>query len=151
MRRNIPKTMNGSSSRTTAKLVCLPFHPSTQLTLNHPNRLKFHTMYLPGTIGISEFAANALGDVVYIELPALDTEIHAGDTIGAVESVKSASDILTPLSGKVVAKNDFLEEKPGFINKEPEGKGWIARIEVVPGEEVEGLMGREEYRKFTEE
>lgn len=67
-----------------------------------------------------------------------------------MESVKSASDILTPISGKVVAKNDLLEEKPATINKSPEGEAWIAKLEVRPGE-VEGLMGEEEYRKFTEE
>ncbi len=64
--------------------------------------------------------------------------------------MKSASDILTPRSGKVVAKNDLLEEKPGVINKYPESDGWIAKIEVGKGE-VEGLMGPEEYRKLTEE
>lgn len=103
-----------------------------------------------GTIGISTYAAKALGDVVYIELPTLDTEISAGDTIGAVESVKSASDIQSPLAGKVIATNDVLEAKPGTINEAPEGKGWIAKLEVGQ-EEVKGLMNGEEYRKFTEE
>ncbi|MCJ1429672.1 glycine cleavage system H-protein subunit [Sticta canariensis] len=103
-----------------------------------------------GTIGISTYAAKALGDVVFVELPALDTEVSAGDTLGAVESVKSASDILSPLGGKVIAKNDLLEEKPGTINKAPEGEGWIARIEVGDSE-VLGMMDGEEYRKFTEE
>lgn len=66
-----------------------------------------------------------------------------------MESVKSASDILTPISGKVIAKNDLLEDKPATINKSPEGEAWIAKIEVGDGE-VEGLMAEEEYRKFTE-
>ena len=87
---------------------------------------------------------------MYIELPTLDTEISAGDTIGAVESVKSASDVLSPIAGKVIATNEVLEVKPGIINKAPEGEGWIAEIEVGKGE-VEGLMDGEEYRKFTEE
>lgn len=87
---------------------------------------------------------------MYIELPTVDTEISAGDTIGAVESVKSASDILSPLTGKVIATNDLLEEKPGTINKAPEGEGWIAQIEVGEGE-VQGMMDGKEYRKFTEE
>ncbi|KAI4114407.1 MAG: hypothetical protein LQ338_008011 [Usnochroma carphineum] len=104
-----------------------------------------------GTIGISHYAASALGDVVYVELPALDLEVSAGDSIGAVESVKSASDIMTPVSGKIIAANEKLEEKPGTINKGPEDEGWIARIEVGDAKEVEGLMGLEEYRKFTEE
>lgn len=105
----------------------------------------------PGTIGITTYAASALGDVVYVELPALDLEVSAGDSIGAVESVKSASDIMTPVSGTIVATNETLEEKPGTINKGPEGEGWIARIRVADAAEMEGLMGGEEYRKFTEE
>lgn len=88
---------------------------------------------------------------MYVELPTLELEVSAGDSIGAVESVKSASDIMTPVSGKIIQANDVLQEKPGTINKEPEGEGWIARIEVKDGKEVEGLMGVEEYRRFTEE
>ncbi|KAL8661323.1 MAG: hypothetical protein Q9202_005688 [Teloschistes flavicans] len=106
-----------------------------------------------GTIGVTYFAASALGDVVYVELPTLDLSVSAGDSIGAVESVKSASDIMTPITGKVVATNEKLEVKPGLINEGPEGEGWIARIEV--GEdgrgEMGGLMGKEEYTAFTEE
>lgn len=86
---------------------------------------------------------------MYIELPILDTEISVGDTIGAVESVKSASDLLSPLAGKVIATNEMLEQKPGTINQAPEGEGWIAKIEVGEGE-APGLMNGEEYRKFTE-
>ncbi|KAI9827757.1 MAG: glycine cleavage system H-protein subunit [Thelocarpon impressellum] len=104
-----------------------------------------------GTIGISTYAAKALGDVVYVELPTPDLSVSAGDAIGAVESVKSASDILTPVSGTVLEANSALEEKPGTINKGPEAEGWIARIEVADASEVEGLMGGEEYAKFTEE
>ncbi|KAL9035314.1 MAG: hypothetical protein Q9214_006641 [Letrouitia sp. 1 TL-2023] len=106
-----------------------------------------------GTIGITTYAAKALGDVVFVELPTLDLEVSAGDAIGAVESVKSASDIMSPISGRVVERNELLEEKPGTINRGPEAEGWIARIEVGEGVvgEVEGLMGEEEYRKFTEE
>ncbi|KAL9629547.1 MAG: hypothetical protein Q9204_005209 [Flavoplaca sp. TL-2023a] len=104
-----------------------------------------------GTIGITHYAASALGDVVYVELPTLDLEVSAGDTIGAVESVKSASDIMTPVKGKIVATNEKLEEKPGTINKGPEGEGWIARIQVGDAKEIEGLMGLDDYRKHTEE
>ena len=120
----------------------LPHSPSTPL--NHPP--------FPGTIGISTYAAKSLGDVVYVELPTLEQEVAAGDSIGAVESVKSASDILTPVAGTVVEANAVLEEKPATINSGPEGEGWIARIRVKDGgKEVEGLMGAEEYRKFTED
>ncbi|KAF4308375.1 Glycine cleavage H-protein [Botryosphaeria dothidea] len=104
------------------------------------------------TLGVSNYAANALGDVVFVELPVEDTEFAAHDAIGAVESVKSASDILTPLAGKVIEVNRALEEKPATINKSPEGDGWIAKLELAEGADPnEGLMSTEEYKKFTEE
>lgn len=106
---------------------------------------------LAGTIGITSYAAKALGDVVYVELPTADTSVAAGDTIGAVESVKSASDILSPVAGTVVEANAALEETPGLINRSPEGEAWIARVKVESVEEVDGLMGEDEYRAFVEE
>lgn len=103
-----------------------------------------------GTLGISEYAAKALGDVVYIELPQIELDVSAGDAIGAVESVKSASDILTPVSGTIAEVNSTLEEKPGNINKEPEGDAWIAKITISA--EPEGkLMSEAEYKEFTDE
>ena len=104
-----------------------------------------------GTIGVSVYAAKSLGDVVFVELPLLDLKVAAGDSIGAVESVKSASDILTPISGKIIEANDVLQEKPGTINQSPEGEGWIARIEVKDAGEMDGLMSMDEYAKFTAE
>ncbi len=104
-----------------------------------------------GTIGITRYAAKNLGDVVFVELPTPPLTVSAGDSIAAVESVKSASDILTPVSGTVVEANEVLEEKPGVVNKGPEAEGWIARIEVAEGGEWEGLMGEREYAEFTEE
>ena len=104
-----------------------------------------------GTIGISTYAAKALGDVVYVELPEVGIEVTQGDSIGAVESVKSASDIMTPVSGKITNANNVLEEKPATINKSPEGDGWLARIEVSDAAQVEALMDADGYQKFTEE
>jgi glycine cleavage system H protein len=105
---------------------------------------------LPGTLGISVYAAKALGDVVYVELPELDMEVSEGDAIGAVESVKSASDILTPISGTVAEVNTDLEATPANINKDPEGASWIAKITV--SEEPKGkTMSAEEYKTFTED
>lgn len=86
-----------------------------------------------------------------MELPTTDLEVSTGDSIGAVESVKSASDIMTPVAGKIVEANQVLEEKPGTINKSPEDQGWIAKIEVKDLMEVEGLLSEEEYKAFTEE
>ncbi|KAJ9634460.1 glycine cleavage system H protein [Exophiala oligosperma] len=104
-----------------------------------------------GTIGITEYASKALGDVVYVELPELDMDVSKGDTIGAVESVKSASDIMTPVSGKIVDHNKVLEEKPGTINKSPEGEGWLAKIELSDTTELESLMSKEDYDSFEKE
>lgn len=103
------------------------------------------------TIGISQYAAKALGDVVYVELPTVDTEVAQGDSIGAVESVKSASDIMTPVSGSIEEVNKSLEETPGTISKSPEADGWLARIKVSKPDELESLMDGDGYRKFTEE
>ncbi|KAL1589878.1 hypothetical protein WHR41_01088 [Cladosporium halotolerans] len=104
-----------------------------------------------GTIGVSAYAAKALGDVVYVELPSVDLEVSAGESIGAVESVKSASDIMTPVSGKIVEANAVLEDKPGTINQSPEDEGWLAKIEVADAAEIEGLMDAEAYSAFTEQ
>ncbi|KAF9874831.1 hypothetical protein CkaCkLH20_07525 [Colletotrichum karsti] len=108
-----------------------------------------------GVVGISEYAAEQLGDVVYVELPEEGAQVARGDAIGAVESVKSAADINAPISCKVTHVNIGLEEKPSTINKVPEddshGGGWIAKIEVDEEgvKELESLMDPEEYKAFT--
>lgn len=91
-----------------------------------------------------------MGDVVYVELPELELDIEAGEAVGAVESVKSASDIWTPVGGKVVEVNNALEEKPKIVSDDAEGEGWIVKIEVT-GEEKGNLMSAEEYKEFTTE
>lgn len=78
-------------------------------------------------------------------------EVAKGDTIGAVESVKSASDILSPVSGKICDHNKLLEEKPGTINKSPESEGWLAKIEVTDLNELDSLMSKEDYDNFEKE
>lgn len=108
-----------------------------------------------GVIGISEYAAEALGDVVYVELPEKGKKVSAGDAVGAVESVKSAADINAPISCKITQVNTLLEEAPGTINKVPEddsqGGGWIAKVEVnAQGvKDLERLMDPEAYKEFT--
>lgn len=110
-----------------------------------------------GTIGISEYAAHALGDVVYVELPTTPLEVAKGDAIGAVESVKSASDINSPISCTITAVNEALEEKPAAINQGAEdagaGGGWVAKVEVAEAgvKDLEGLMDAAAYKAFTEE
>ena len=107
-------------------------------------------------IGISEYAAEELGDVVYVELPEAGREVGAGDAIGAVESVKSAADINAPVSCRVVGVNAALEEKPSTINQVPEddshGGGWIAKVELTSDnvdQELAELMDPEAYKAFT--
>ncbi|KAJ5658418.1 uncharacterized protein N7484_002067 [Penicillium longicatenatum] len=96
-------------------------------------------------IGITKYAAHSLGDVVYVELPEEDLEVSAGDPVGAVESVKSASDVLSPIAGKVIRGNAVLEDNAKTINSSPEQDGWIAEIEVSDSAEVDGLMSEETY------
>lgn len=102
-------------------------------------------------MGITSYASKALGDVVYVELPEKGLEVSKGDTLGAVESVKSASDILSPVSGTVTDANELLADKPGVINKGPEGEGWFAKIEIQDEKELDGLMTKEEYDAFEKE
>ena len=107
-----------------------------------------------GTIGISTYAANALGDVTYVELPEISKTVALGDTLASVESVKSASDIYAPCGGTVTEINSALEDKPEMIGKDPEGEeGWLARLELQGEEDVkavEGLMDAPAYKKFTD-
>ncbi|KAM5344717.1 hypothetical protein ACJ41O_010579 [Fusarium nematophilum] len=109
-----------------------------------------------GFVGISEYAAEQLGDVVYVELPETAGDwVEQGDAVGAVESVKSASDINAPVRLRVTQVNDGLEEKPSTINKVPEddsaGGGWIAKVEVDEegAKQFEGLMDAEAYKAFA--
>ena len=96
-------------------------------------------------IGITEFAQSALGDIVFVELPELDS-YATGDECGVVESVKTASDIFTPISGTIVAVNDALEDTPELINESPFDNGWIFEMEVDDIAEIEDLQTAEEYR-----
>ncbi|KUJ21725.1 glycine cleavage system H protein [Mollisia scopiformis] len=110
-----------------------------------------------GVIGISSYAAHSLGDVVYVELPTIPMDVAAGDSIGAVESVKSASDINSPITCTITEVNDLLEEKPSTINKGPEDSssagGWFAKVEVseVGVKDMEALMDAKAYKEYTEE
>jgi len=106
-----------------------------------------------GTVGISAYAAKSLGDVVFVELPDGELELKAGDTFGSVESTKSASEIYTPVGGIVVAANRMLEDKPSVINEDPEGEGWIAKIQLSEGEAeaLESLLDAEAYKKHLKE
>jgi len=96
-------------------------------------------------IGISDHAQEALGDLVFVELPVVGDEIGQGDPCAVVESVKAASDIYAPVSGKVVAINEELDADPALINADPYGDGWLFELELFDTEELEGLKDAESY------
>lgn len=99
------------------------------------------------TVGISKYAAEELGDLTYVEMPALGETFAAGDVIGTVESVKAASDIFAPIGGTVSEVNDALADDPALLNQAPEGDGWICRLKDVKEEELKKLLTAEQYLK----
>lgn len=104
-----------------------------------------------GTIGISKYAAEALGDVVYVELPGTGEEATEGESFGSVESVKSASDINSPVTGSVVEVNDPIVETPADLGKDPEGEGWLIKVEAEDVSALDSLMDETAYAKHLEE
>jgi len=101
------------------------------------------------TVGITDFAQSQLGDVVFLELPNPGRKLEAGESFGVVESVKAASDLYAPVSGRVAAVNDKLAGKPELINSDPYGDGWILKLELT-GELPKDSMDEAAYKKFTE-
>lgn len=101
-------------------------------------------------IGITEFAQKQLGDVVYVELPPVGTQLDVHQTIGVVESVKAVSDVYSPVSGEVIAVNEKLNDSPEMLNEDPHGKGWIIRLKIRDLSETEKLMTVADYEKFLE-
>ena len=102
-------------------------------------------------IGITDHAQEALGDLVFVELPVVDDEISQGDPCAVVESVKAASDIYSPVSGRVTAINEDLEADPALINADPYGDGWLFEVELIDSEELDVLKDAEAYELILEE
>ena len=102
-------------------------------------------------IGITDHAQAALGDLVFVELPAVGDEISQGDPCAVVESVKAASDIYTPVSGRITAVNEDLDADPAIINSDPYADGWLFEMELFDSEELEGLKDAEGYEESLEE
>jgi len=100
------------------------------------------------TLGITDFAQSELGDVVYVDLPEVGTTVAAGDNVAAVESVKAASDIFSPVSGEVTEVNEALDGEPGTVNADAFGTGWICKIKLSAPGELDGLMDAEAYTEF---
>ena len=125
--------------------------------MNFPKELKYSKSHEyikvegnKATIGITSYASNELGDVVFIELPDIGKSFNSGDKFGVVESVKSVSDLYIPVSGKIVEINKELSDHPEYVNQDPYGKGWMIKIELTKSlDENKELISPEEYSKFV--
>jgi glycine cleavage system H protein len=102
------------------------------------------------TVGITDFAQAALGDIVFVDLPELGEEFEAKDSFGSVESVKAASDVYAPVSGKVIEANDSLSDDPGMVNTSAEGDAWFIKMEMSDESELKGLMNEAQYKEHCE-
>ncbi|KPP91136.1 MAG: glycine cleavage system protein GcvH [Erythrobacter sp.] len=100
------------------------------------------------TVGITEYAQDQLGDIVFVELPTVGDEVEKGKEAAVVESVKAASDVYAPISGEVTEINSTLEDEPGLVNSSPEDDGWFFRVNVADESELEGLMDEDAYKEF---
>jgi glycine cleavage system H protein len=122
-----------------------------------PDGLRYtaeHEWVAPGAaplrVGITDFAQDALGDIVYVQLPDPGTTVEAGHSLGEVESTKSVSEIYAPLSGTVTARNERLGGEPELVNTDPYGEGWLVEIEPATASAVDELLDAEAYRRLTE-
>ncbi len=103
-----------------------------------------------GVVGITTYAQSQLGDVVYVELPAIGRRLEKGAEAAVVESVKAASEVYSPVGGEVVAVNDALEAAPALVNEDAEGKGWFLKLKVADPKQLDALMNAEEYQRYVE-
>jgi len=102
-------------------------------------------------IGITDYAQDQLGEIVFVELPEEGEEFETGDALGVVESVKSVSDVFSPLTGKIVELNDPLTDSPELVNDDPYAEGWLVRLEIKDRAELDNLMSAEEYEAYVKE
>jgi glycine cleavage system H protein len=103
------------------------------------------------TVGITDYAQDQLGDIVFVEMPAIGDKVSKEDAFGVVESVKAVSDIYAPVSGKVLEVNDDLPDNPEMVNEDPYGDGWMIKIEMNDPEELQDLMTAAEYEEYVAE
>ena len=103
------------------------------------------------TIGITKYATEMLGDIVFVELPNKGNNIEKEDQVGVVESTKAANDVYTPISGEVVERNQSIVDDPSKINSDPENEGWFFKLKIKDKSEIDILMNKEEYEKFAKE
>ncbi len=123
-----------------------------------PEELKYHKEHTwvrvsgkKAVIGITDYAQQQLGDIVYIDLPEIDSEIEANTEMAEIESTKATSSVIAPVTGVVIEVNEDLAESPELINEDPYGKGWIAKVELEDASELDELMDAGEYASFIEE
>ena len=102
------------------------------------------------TVGITDFAQGELGDIVYLEIDTLDSEIATNEVFGTVEAVKTVSDLFMPLSGKVIETNSELEDRPELVNEDPYGEGWIIKIDISDISESSNLLSCEDYKNLVD-
>ncbi|MDA3630619.1 glycine cleavage system protein GcvH [Saccharopolyspora oryzae] len=102
-------------------------------------------------IGITDYAQQQLGDVVFVQLPDVGQQVAAGDSMGEVESTKSVSDIYAPVTGEVTARNDGLEDQPELVNSAPQGDGWMVEIKLAEPDQLAGLLDAEAYQKVIDQ
>ncbi|MBF0568597.1 glycine cleavage system protein GcvH [Candidatus Magnetominusculus dajiuhuensis] len=124
----------------------------------NPEELRYHKEHTwvsisgkKATIGITDYAQDALGDIVYIDIPEVDAEVEANAEMSEIESTKATSSVIAPLSGTIISVNEDLEDSPEIINEDPYGKGWIAVIEISDESELDDLIDATDYDKFIEE
>ncbi len=124
----------------------------------NPANLKYHKEHTwaridgdRAVVGITDYAQESLGEVVYVEIPEVNTTVDAGSELGEIESTKATSSIISPMSGNVVEINEDLTESPEIVNEEPYGKGWIAVLAISDAGEADDLMDAEEYDRYTQE
>lgn len=125
--------------------------------MNHPEELKYtkeHTWVKAeggvATVGITDYAQNELGEIVFVELPEIEAEVEHSTEFGVVESVKTVSDLYSPVSGVVVETNEDLLDSPEIINDSPYDDGWMLKVEMSDPRELTSLMSAEEYQDFVE-
>ncbi|MDA9192866.1 glycine cleavage system protein GcvH [Flavobacteriaceae bacterium] len=102
------------------------------------------------TVGITDFAQGELGDIVYLEIDTLDSEIATNEVFGTVEAVKTVSDLFMPLGGKVIKTNPELEDKPELVNEDPYGEGWIIKIDISDISEISSLLSYQDYKNLVD-
>jgi len=136
--------------------VLLPAKKYITIMIDYPDNLKYtreHEWFRAegdeAVVGITGFAQKQLGDIVFIDIDTEGETLAAGEKFGAVEAVKTVSDLLMPVAGKVLAINTMLETSPETVNKDPYGEGWMIRIQVTNPADVDGLMSAAEYEAFV--